>query len=353
MLQKILGSHHEVHTQAEPWVLLHPLQALSEGQLQASYNHRLSVRGTRAFVESLPGGEDYYRETLGGAYRKLYEAILKAEGKRHFLDKTPRYYLIARELPRYFPMSRVICLLRNPLAVFNSIIETWAKDRLYTLSRYRQDLLEAPGILAELIRNPHDNFIFIRYEDMVTDPETHTRVLCEKLGLSYEASMVNYRRGPVFALGDPRGVDRYDRPQAGLKDAWEVALADPQRWRLQKEYLERLDAGTLQTLGYDREALAAVIARHTPTEEALRGTVGLDVLLNDQRDALLAVHRLQRELQAMERIVKRREGEIRRLSDEFALPSYRLARMLLAPSHLLRGFRRGKEKREKPFDERQ
>ena len=40
----------------------------------------------------------------------------------YFLDKSPRYYHILSSLLRIFPDSKFIILLRNPLAVLNSIL---------------------------------------------------------------------------------------------------------------------------------------------------------------------------------------------------------------------------------------
>lgn len=329
MTQKILGSHSRIHTQAEPWVLLHPLHALAEGRLHASYDHRLSVRGSRAFVASLPGGEERYRKELGDAYLRMYGAVLEAEGKELFLDKTPRYYLIARELSLFFPDSPIICLIRNPLAVLNSIVSTWTRSKLYTLSRFRQDLFEAPLIFRDLMDRPEGNFAFLRYEDLVDNPEPHVERLCEKLGVSFEPSMIDYKRDKVFALGDRKGVDRLDRPCASLQDGWIAGMEDPQLWRLQKEYLEMLGGDTFSALGYDPDRLAETIRSAAPSEQALRGTVSLDLLLDDQRDSLLAVHRLQREMAAM----RRQLDSVKKLSNSLRYGPWRF---LAKPWRLLR-----------------
>jgi hypothetical protein len=326
MTQKILGSHSRIHTQAEPWVLLHPLHSLLQGNLIATYNHKLSVRGTRAFVASLPGGEELYRKELGEAYLRMYGSILAAEGKEIFLDKTPRYYLIAREISRFFPESVVICLIRNPLAVLNSIVATWTRSKLYTLSRFRQDLLEAPLIFRELLEQPDDNTVFLRYEDLVVNPEQHIIKLCDKLGISFEPSMVEYKRDTVFALGDRKSVDQLGGPDASLQDGWISGLADPQLWRLQKDYFDILGSEVFTALGYDSDLLEETISSCKPSPAALCHTVPLEVLLDDQRDPLLAVHRLHREMDTMRREIKGLSGSL----------EYRLGRLLTKPWYQLR-----------------
>jgi len=326
MTQKILGSHSRIHTQAEPWVLLHPLHSLLQGNLIATYNHKLSVRGTRAFVASLPGGEEQYRKELGEAYLRMYGSILAAEGKEIFLDKTPRYYLIAREISGFFPESVVICLIRNPLAVLNSIVATWTRSKLYTLSRFRQDLFEAPLIFRELMEQPDKNTVFLRYEDLVVDPEQQTTRLCDKLGISFEPAMLEYKRDTVFALGDRKSVDQLGGPDASLQDGWISGLADPQMWRLQKEYFEMLGSELFASLGYDPGPLEETISTRKPPAAALRDTIPLEVLLDDQRDPLLAVHRLHREMDTMRREIKGLSGSL----------EYRLGRLLTKPWHQFR-----------------
>lgn len=285
MTQKVLGSHSRIHTQSEPWILLHPLHALVEDGSHARHtHHQLSVQASRAFIASLPGGESRYRKELGEAYARMYESVLDVEGKDIFLDKTPRYYLIARELPLFFPESPIICLLRNPLAVLNSVMSTWVKSNLSILTRYRQDLLEAPLIFRDLMEGSEGNFVFVRYEDLVDDPELHFNRLCEKLGLAFEPAMINYKRNEIFSFGDQESVDRLDRPNTDVQDGWIRGLENPQLWRLQKEYLEKLGPETVSALGYDPVLLKETILSFSPSNKRLRHTVSLEKLMSNQKN---------------------------------------------------------------------
>lgn len=331
MTQKMLGSHSLVHTQAEPWVLLHPLHSLRHDNLSATYNHKVNVRGTREFAASLPGGEETYWRELGDAYLRMYSSVLRAESKSIFLDKTPRYYLVARDLPRLFPDCRIICLIRNPLAVLNSIISTWAREKLFTLCRYRQDLLEAPGLIADLIAAGGAHTICIRYEDLVADPEAGMKSLCLELGVNYEPAMLGYARDRVFKMGDRKSVDRLTGPDLSLIDGWIAALADPQIWRLQSEYFAVLGMDVFASLGYDPVNIRDLLEARRPSATALSNTISLEVLLDDQRDPLLGLHRLQRELEVLRRDLKRVTGSW----------EYRLGRVLSGPLGLVRRSGRG------------
>ena len=81
----------------------------------------------QGFLQTLPRDQDEYFEGARWMYNYLYEGALPGTGKGYFLDKTPRYYLVIPELYCTFPKAHYIFLLRNPVAVLCSILETREK----------------------------------------------------------------------------------------------------------------------------------------------------------------------------------------------------------------------------------
>ena len=55
----------------------------------------------------------------------------------YFLDKTPRYYLILKELEQVFPDAKFIFLFRNPVQIYASMLSTWGKDTFKVFFKYR------------------------------------------------------------------------------------------------------------------------------------------------------------------------------------------------------------------------
>ncbi|MBU0595569.1 sulfotransferase, partial [Candidatus Bipolaricaulota bacterium] len=117
LLQRILGSHPEVHTVSEPWLMLHPFYATRAEGIDTEYSQRIARVGVGSFMEEMPNGRDDHDEGIRRMYAHLYTRALDGSGKSRFLDKTPRYYLIIPDLLRVFPEARFILLFRNPLAV--------------------------------------------------------------------------------------------------------------------------------------------------------------------------------------------------------------------------------------------
>ena len=111
------------------------------------YNSLISRKALSSFLSQISEDEKFYQKQLAVFLNSLYERAIRDRNKKFFLDKTPRYYLILEELAQMFPAARFILLFRNPIAVFNSIMETWVKDDISMLGNYIQDLLWAPEAL--------------------------------------------------------------------------------------------------------------------------------------------------------------------------------------------------------------
>lgn len=266
MSQKILGCNPDVYTLSEPWVMLHPLYALKTSGHSAEYNAAIAADALRDFLGTCQIDETAYYGMLGEAYGKLYEQALNRAGKRFFLDKTPRYYLIIQELVKTFPNARFVILLRNPLAVLCSLCSSYVKGNWAGIAEFKPDILAAPKLLLEGIETLGERAIVIRYESILADPEQQIRQLCGRLGLTYHDEMIVYGSGSSaqWRLGDKKQVDATDRPNRDNADAWIGQLRDPQLWRLCSDYLEMLGPETLAALGYSYDELRTTLAAHTP-----------------------------------------------------------------------------------------
>ena len=143
LTQKILGTHSKIYTRSEPWIMLHPSYSLKSNGIQAEYNYENERTAFKSFINDLPKGEETYIKELRKMYLNLYSKYLYKNKYDYFLDKTPRYYLIIDELLKIFPSAKYIILIRNPLAVLGSIINTWTQEDWLSLNRYKHDLYDA------------------------------------------------------------------------------------------------------------------------------------------------------------------------------------------------------------------
>mgnify|MGYP001314088210 CR=1 FL=1 len=96
LTQWIIGAHDQVMTVSEPFLALPLVYTTRDTGVIAEYNHASLHRGVRDVIDTLPGGRKAYLEEMANAIRRIYTR-LTPDGKRYFLDKTPRYGLIVDE----------------------------------------------------------------------------------------------------------------------------------------------------------------------------------------------------------------------------------------------------------------
>lgn len=304
LLQRMLGSHPAVHTTSEPWLMLHPLYALKPNGLAAEYDARVARQALEGFLAESGGGREAYLAGVRRMVGPLYARAAAYAGARLFLDKTPRYYYIIPELRVVFPEARFILLVRNPLAVLASVIDTWVTRNPLELADYRDDLLRAPGLIQAARTQLGDAGVTVRYEDLIRDPDAEVERVCAHLEIDFDPAMIDYGAdGPKdWLFGDERTVHTAARPITDSLDKWTRTLDNPQRWRLSHDYLEALGPDLFTAWGYDVDELRATLRKARPGRLARRCTVSLDWLLRaspDQRSRFdhtraRAVHELHK-----------------------------------------------------------
>jgi hypothetical protein len=286
LTQRILGQHPEIYTLSEPWLMLHPFYALRPDQCVTNYDAKLAYEGTSDFLQNFQEKEEVYFEGVRKMYSYLYDCALQQAGKYYFLDKTPRYYNIIPELYCTFPKAKFIILLRNPLAVLCSIINTWIKDNWLLLSQCKNDLLVAPNLLLNGIKLLDKQCLVLKYENLLIDSDSEVERLCNWLNIDLHSEMINYGLGAdsQWKLGDQNAIYQKAKPDPNHLDKWVLSLESPQIWRLANEYLKFLGQETLENMGYSYHQLQDTLNSHSHSSFNLISTFSLELLLKDRDD---------------------------------------------------------------------
>jgi hypothetical protein len=234
------------------------------------------VNRVELFLSQIPNGEAAFLEAQRRAFSYLYEQALAGSGKQFFLDKTPRYYHVIPELYRLFPDARYIFLIRNPLAVFASILQSWVGNDWTKLQWYREDLFDAPTLLMNGLKIPGIQSILLHYEDIIANPEETIRCLCDQLNLPFYQPMIDYGQQKFSEAdwGDQGSIYRRTRPHVANKDQWAEILNQSYRWQSWAfSYLRTLGPGLLGEMGYVYDEiehkLGPRIKKHNPKERPL------------------------------------------------------------------------------------
>ena len=134
-----------------------------------SYSHQFANLALNDFIRELPNGKQDYLSAIGSVMNELYQKATKDKVARYFLDKTPRYALIADEIIEIFPDGKFI-LWRNRLAIIASIIETWG-DGKWNLAIYNVDLFDGLVNLIDSYESHSEKVLAIQYESFLRFPK--------------------------------------------------------------------------------------------------------------------------------------------------------------------------------------
>lgn len=259
LLQRILSTHPSIATVGEPHFLVPLLYALRQEGVYAEYNHPFTVGAIEDFLAHLPGGEQAYRQAVANLAGELYSLAATGD-ETYFVDKAPRYALIAEELLETFPDATFILLWRNPLAVAASLLETY-HGGAWRLHRADDHLYLGLPRLLDVAGNYADRVYTLRYEDLVADPKGTIGAVAALLGL--EASDFDLVGAPSTELrgsvGDKMGVVKYDTISRSGVDAWTKTFANPLRRAWARGYLESIGEKNLAMMGYDSVDLLAAL----------------------------------------------------------------------------------------------
>ena len=320
LTQKILGTHSKIYTRSEPWLMLHPSYSLKDSGVCAEYSFKYNKMALDSFLDDLPEGKSTYIKEIKKMYLNLYSYYLKGTSHEYFLDKTPRYYLIVDELMEIFPDAKYILLLRNPMAVLGSIINTWCKTNWYDLSDYKNDLIKAIDSFIDVIENKEKDFFVVHYESLVVDSEKQFTDIFEYIGLRYEEDVLKYDHHDDWIFGDLVNVNEKDTVDCDFVYGWQENLNDPQYWRVMHDYLHYIGEDKFCKLGYDFNENLSVLMESMPAdtiEDIYEKTFPLFSFFGDMRECLIAsqtkqgsIDRKDNELVQKDRIINKKNDEI-------------------------------------------
>ena len=194
------------------------------------------------------------------SYRDFVDAVFQTYadslGKVRWGDKTPFYTPDIDVLHEIFPEAKFLHLVRDgrDVVVSQKSIE-WMSGNLPKLIldwRWKTTIAHKVGSALGA------NFLEIRYEDLVRQPEKALRSICDFIDESYDAAMLHYSdRAEEVVPADSQKWHRHSikPPDPSRLDRWKTDLTKAERI-----IFEQLAGDTLDMFGYEREHLAPTMA---------------------------------------------------------------------------------------------
>ncbi len=256
LLQRVLMTHNEICSVAEPWILLPQIYALKKAGLLSEYSQLTASHGINDFANNLPNGVEDYNESLGKFITDLYEKQC-VNNERYFLDKTPRYYLIINEIANLFPDAKFIFLFRNPVHIFASFISTWGDQRLNKIHRNHLDLSIGFERLSQGFSDYQHRSISLKYEDFVENPKDEIDKIAEYLELEFDHKLIEDFNNQNLngELGDPTGQKQYSLISKDSLSKWETILNSNFRKKIARGILNKINENAYDIQRYDKAAI--------------------------------------------------------------------------------------------------
>lgn len=250
MLGAMLGAHPEYLCPPEmpfKWSLLR--EAQSDGAVTQEQTRAILGRDAKATLQGWRISEqqwDFDKASAPQVIREIVGAFGKLQGRSEvsvWIDQTPNNTRWAATLAERFPDATFVHLVRDGRAVAASLMRLeWGPNSIHRAGHYWLEALSF-GLATELSLGRR--CVRIRYEDLVSAPETTLRKLCEEIDIEFHPAMVKgggftataYNRKQHALVGGP--------PQESRISAWEEQLSDRE-----VEIFESIVADELVLLGY-------------------------------------------------------------------------------------------------------
>ncbi|WLH72325.1 sulfotransferase [Pseudomonas fluorescens] len=144
-------------------------------------------------------GLTYPLRSMQAFFAGYYDAIAKSHNKEILIEQTPWYGQRLDIMTRVFPDAKFIHVVRDGRDVALSFARTpwWFKKVELNLARWANEIKKIAADAAALLCP--ENYLVVKYEDLVADTDAEVSRICEFLGIAMETAQL-----------DPSGYIDYD-----------------------------------------------------------------------------------------------------------------------------------------------
>lgn len=141
----------------------------------------------RPFLMDNLGNDEDLGQTI---FRGIFEIYSEMTGCKVIGEKTPDHVKNLEEIRACFPGAKIIQIIRDPRAVVASF------KRVKVGSNSTADIVEEWRIAEEILSDNlgKSDFLALRYEDLVRNPEANLLKICGFLEVSWDKEMLNFHQ---------------------------------------------------------------------------------------------------------------------------------------------------------------
>ena len=243
----------------EPWLLFPYFHWTENEGILSKYSSQAQKRAVTNFIADFPENSTGYEELLNKHLKEIYSQYCD-NGEIYFLDKTPRYYLIIDEIFKVFPNAKFVFLFRNPISIYNSILDTFCNNNFRFFARYHHDIYSGFELLSKSYEAHANKSFSMNYEQLISQPKEELESLMNYLDLDFSEKMMEDFHKHTFkkgSMGDPTGQFEYSDIQKKSNEKWKNNLSGLVRRSYVKSFLKKTSASAYANQGYDKKELTS------------------------------------------------------------------------------------------------
>jgi hypothetical protein len=196
----------------------------------------LSSANLAAHLDELSA--DTYKGVFDNALRLIDEAA--GAGQRQWAGIHENWGIeFFAPLARSYPEAKFMIMLRDPRACIASALRVSDPRIIPHVLSFARNWRKAAAFTQHYLRDPlfKDRILFIRYEDLVQDPQTHAQTLCQFLDLEFNPAMLDPRNFKDPSGGRWKGNSHQgaapDRIYTSSLEAWKKSMSREQIWTIE------------------------------------------------------------------------------------------------------------------------
>lgn len=264
LLQKLLCTQDKVDSISEPWLMLPLVSMLKPSSTKAQYSHKKSSEFINDMIQEMPGEINSFYEKLRHFVLDVYSE-LPSDDSHFFIDKTPRYHLILDELHEIFPAAKFIYLVRNPIQITSSIMNSsnMCDNNLAKLHGYHLDLYTGFNNMANSIKVNMDKIHIVNYDSLVENNKKEIEGVCKFLNINFnDEALLNWKSISFLgAAGDETGIYTYHSVSQDSKNKWKSEKITITRKMIIRNVIQGISKSNLDILGYQKDNLLTDLRR--------------------------------------------------------------------------------------------
>ncbi len=142
----------------------------------------------------LPIGREGVVDWFRSSVKDLFRRLEPVSGKRRFCEKTPGHALAMDLIHEVFPQARFIHMIRNGEQVVRSLQKiVWAPSGILGAARNARTWVRSVRTArASGERLGSERYMELRYEDLIADPETALRRVCDFIDEPFDERMLSF-----------------------------------------------------------------------------------------------------------------------------------------------------------------